>query len=202
MELHDRIKELRVNAGLSQTELAEKLTVSRQAVSKWESGRGTPDIANIGAIAALFDVSVDYLMGNVAFSPTPTVRYPIDLDKLAGIRPAGKVLKKKTHEAVMAAHPRATSIVPLMRSKVQTGPENVLDWLGLIFGDTILGTFSAIDAFSNRDAYYLVIENGRQLLARVSKEAVESRELLHPVTGSRFTVGMNRFKKEKNSNLG
>ncbi|SEA05945.1 Helix-turn-helix [Bowdeniella nasicola] len=47
MDIHERLKELRTKAGLSQTELAEKLSVSRQAVSKWESGRGTPDIGNI-----------------------------------------------------------------------------------------------------------------------------------------------------------
>ncbi len=197
IELHERIKDLRTQAGLSQTELAEKLAVSRQAVSKWESGRGTPNISNLSAIAALFDVSVDYLLGVVPISPTPVVRYPISWDKLVALRPHGKVLKKKTHAAVIEAHPRSTRIWPLIRKKLSTKAERVFDWLGFIFSDTILGTFSSIDALSNRDAYYRVEENGRQFLARVTKEVVESQELLQPIEGSKFTIGMNRFKKEK-----
>ena len=47
MALADRIKACRKNAGLSQAELAERLLVSRQAVTKWESGRGYPDIQNL-----------------------------------------------------------------------------------------------------------------------------------------------------------
>lgn len=126
------------------------------------------------------------------------MRVPINLDELTAIRPKGKVLKKKAHAAVMAARPRATSIIPLIRSKVNTGPERFFDWVGLVFSDTILGTFTSIDTLSNRDAYYLVTEGSRQLLARVGREAVESQEPLQPVTTRAFIIGMNRFKKELN----
>ncbi|VEI13066.1 helix-turn-helix domain-containing protein [Trueperella bialowiezensis] len=198
MEISARIKELRTKAGLSQTELAEKLSVSRQAVSKWESGRGTPDIVNIQAMAALFDVSVDYLLGNIEVSPTPKVRVPIDVDSLTPVRPKGKILKRKTHAAVLAAHPRATTIHPLNRTKVKTKAENLFEWVAFLLEGTIFGTFQSIDAFSNRDAYYLVEEKDRQFLARVSREAVESQELLQPVTGNTFTVGQNKFQKQFN----
>lgn len=126
------------------------------------------------------------------------MRFPINLDELTAIRPKGKVPKKKAHAAVMAGHPRATSIIPLIRSKVNTGPEQFFDWVGLVFSDTILGTFTSIDTLSNRDAYYLVTEGSRQLLARVGREAVESQEPLQPVTTRAFIIGMNRFKKELN----
>lgn len=46
-----------------QEKLAEKLGVSRQAVTKWETDAGIPDIGNIMAIAALFDISIDELLG-------------------------------------------------------------------------------------------------------------------------------------------
>lgn len=62
MNLASRIQTLRKSAGMSQETLADKLGVSRQAVSKWESEQSTPDIENIIAISNLFDVSTDYLL--------------------------------------------------------------------------------------------------------------------------------------------
>jgi transcriptional regulator with XRE-family HTH domain len=55
------IKRLRHRIGLSQTELANKLGVTAQAVSKWETKTNSPDIALIPKIAELFDVSIDEL---------------------------------------------------------------------------------------------------------------------------------------------
>ncbi|MCL2194525.1 MAG: helix-turn-helix domain-containing protein [Oscillospiraceae bacterium] len=62
MELHDRIQQLRKVRGISQEELGEQVEVSRQAVSKWESGQSMPDVDKIIALAALFGVSTDYLL--------------------------------------------------------------------------------------------------------------------------------------------
>lgn len=62
MEVSQSIKRLRAERGWSQEQMAEKLGVSRQAITKWETGAGTPDIENLAAIAQLFDVSVDSLM--------------------------------------------------------------------------------------------------------------------------------------------
>lgn len=60
----EKLRMLRKQAGLSQERLAEKLEVSRQAVTKWETDAGIPDIENIMAISALFDVSIDELLSN------------------------------------------------------------------------------------------------------------------------------------------
>lgn len=62
--LSEKIKELRKKNGLTQEELAEKINVSRQAITKWESGEGTPDIDNLKNLAIFFHVSVDYLVDN------------------------------------------------------------------------------------------------------------------------------------------
>lgn len=62
--LSEKIKELRKKEGLTQEQLAEKLNVSRQAIAKWESGHGTPDIENIKNISHYFHVSIDYLLDN------------------------------------------------------------------------------------------------------------------------------------------
>ncbi len=60
--LGDRIAELRKQNGMSQEELAEKLKISRQSVSKWESGQSLPEIDKIIILSELFHVSTDYLL--------------------------------------------------------------------------------------------------------------------------------------------
>ena len=62
MEFHEKLQELRRKKGLTQEELAERLYVSRTAVSKWESGRGYPNIDSLRAIAKFFSVTVDELL--------------------------------------------------------------------------------------------------------------------------------------------
>lgn len=60
--LGEKLKKLRTDKGLTQDELAEILYVSRTAVSKWESGRGTPNIESLKAISKYFSVTVDDLL--------------------------------------------------------------------------------------------------------------------------------------------
>lgn len=62
MELYERIALARKQAGLSQEQLGEQLGVSRQAVSKWESGQSNPDIQYIAAMCRLLGVSSDWLL--------------------------------------------------------------------------------------------------------------------------------------------
>jgi transcriptional regulator with XRE-family HTH domain len=62
MILADKIIDLRKKNGWSQEELAEKLGVSRQSISKWESAQSTPDMSRILELSRLFDVSTDYLL--------------------------------------------------------------------------------------------------------------------------------------------
>ena len=62
MEFHEKLQELRKQRGITQEELAEVLYVSRTAVSKWESGRGYPNIDSLKALAAYFGLSVDELL--------------------------------------------------------------------------------------------------------------------------------------------
>lgn len=64
MTFAEKLKTIRKQAGMSQEKLAEKLGVSRQAVTKWETDAGIPDIENIMAISSLFDISIDELLSN------------------------------------------------------------------------------------------------------------------------------------------
>ena len=60
----EKLKFIRKQAGMSQEQLAEKLGVSRQAVTKWETDAGIPDVENLMAVSALFDISIDELLSN------------------------------------------------------------------------------------------------------------------------------------------
>lgn len=62
MNMADRIQYLRKTKGISQEELADKVGVSRQAVSKWESGQGKPEIDNIIKLTKIYNVSSDYIL--------------------------------------------------------------------------------------------------------------------------------------------
>lgn len=62
MDFNNRLYQLRKQKGLSQEELANRLNVSRQTVSKWEVGDSTPDMEKLIAISDLFDVSLDKLV--------------------------------------------------------------------------------------------------------------------------------------------
>ena len=64
MEFNEKVQELRKSKGLTQEELAESLFVSRTAVSKWESGKGYPNIDSLKAIAKLFSVTLDELLSS------------------------------------------------------------------------------------------------------------------------------------------
>ena len=62
MEFHEKLQDLRKQKGLTQEELAQSLYVSRTAVSKWESGRGYPNIDSLKAMAKFFSVTIDELL--------------------------------------------------------------------------------------------------------------------------------------------
>ena len=64
MEFNKKLQELRKQKGLSQEELAKELYVSRTAISKWESGRGYPNIDSLKAISKFFEITIDELLSS------------------------------------------------------------------------------------------------------------------------------------------
>ena len=76
---HDNLIQLRKMNHMSQEELAEKLNVSRQTLSKWETGESLPDIAKCKQLAELFDVSLDDLVNHessdIGLSVPPKGKY-------------------------------------------------------------------------------------------------------------------------------
>ncbi|MDD6988806.1 helix-turn-helix domain-containing protein [Ruminococcus sp.] len=64
MTFSEKLKSIRKKAGMSQEKLAEKIGVSRQAITKWETDAGIPDIDNMMALSSLFNISLDELLSN------------------------------------------------------------------------------------------------------------------------------------------
>ena len=95
MTLGEKIKEARKQCGLSQEQLAEKMAVSRSAVAKWEANNGLPDVDNLKSLAAMLNVSIDYLLDNGEPIDTGVIREPYNLSDY------GKGSKKKKKDRVI-----------------------------------------------------------------------------------------------------
>ena len=94
METKDVIYELRTGKGLSQEELAEKVFVTRQAVSRWESGDTTPTMDKLKTLARIYGVSLDWLCSDAADREPPEAAKP-EADRPPDDAPAGKEGEKK-----------------------------------------------------------------------------------------------------------
>lgn len=93
MTLSEKLYMLRKKRGLSQEQLAEQLNVSRQAISKWESGQSTPETEKLLATAKFFQVSLDYLLSEDTTQDTDPVRQETTTQTSGGsISIAGSVI--------------------------------------------------------------------------------------------------------------
>ncbi len=185
MTFGEKLKEARKEAGLSQEQFAQKLSVSRSAVAKWESDKGMPDINNLKAIAQLLNISVDYLLDEdekLSFNET---KEAIDLDLF---EVTGKCRDKKD-AACYARFNGADAIYPLIRRKRMRKAEWFAD---LIAGP---GIIQGADYLRDSSAYYLVEKSGKQLLVNVSAEFITSRELANKVNPKKFDFGTDTFRK-------
>ena len=77
MKLSEKIVKLRKENGFSQEDLAQRLAVSRQAVSRWETGSALPDAENLLQLSRLFSVSADYLLNDDWQEPKPPIEQPM-----------------------------------------------------------------------------------------------------------------------------
>lgn len=81
MTLGQKLKEIRNKFGLSQEQLAEIMNVSRQAITKWESDSGLPDVSNLQELSKVFGVTVDYLLNDNNSLPALSMRKELDKNK-------------------------------------------------------------------------------------------------------------------------
>ena len=185
MTFGEKLREARKEAGLSQEQFAEKLSVSRSAVAKWESDKGMPDVNNLKAIAQLCSVSVDYLLDEEEKLSFNETKEAICLEEF---EVTGKCRDKKD-AACYAKFSGADAIYPLIRRKKMSKAEWLTD---LIAGP---GIIQGADYLNDSSAYYLVETGKKQLLVNVSEDFITSRELAGHVDPKKFEFGKNVFQK-------
>ena len=102
MEFNNKLYELRKQKGFSQEELANRLNVSRQTVSKWEVGDSTPDMEKLVAMSDLFGISLDELVLDKSPEPAPVEQVPVKSELYSEIKTdiKEKVLTDKNKKKV------------------------------------------------------------------------------------------------------
>ena len=192
MTLGEKIKEARKQCGLSQEQLAEKMTVSRSAVAKWEANNGLPDVENLKALAQLLNVSVDYLLDDGEVIDEVAMREPYNLSDY------GKGIKKKKKDRVIREKFPDAEIHTLLGKLKLTKSEKVIDNLLGFFTDAPFGTPELINNFKNMDKeFYLVEKDGKQFLVTVTDEFIETRQLAKRISAEKFEIGNWQFLKCK-----
>lgn len=191
MTLADKLKEARKNAGFTQIELAEKLCVSRQAVTKWENGKGIPDVDNLRMIAKVLNVSIDFLLDDDEMLDKTVIKEQINLDDYVT---EGK-LRSKKDAVVYAKYPNA-EIVPLLAKKKSTKGQKVFGELLGWLTDAPFGTDELFNQIADaHNAYYLVHQEDRQIFVTVTEDFIESKIMAKKIIGDKFEIGEYKFRK-------
>ena len=194
--LGEKLKSARRNAGLTQEQMAEKLSVSRQAITKWEADKGMPDIENLKQISRLLNISIDHLIDNGENTDLSVMREKINLDEYTYNRKITGRWNKKTSKkdmAVIAKYPNA-EIHYLMGKQILTRGEKIADNAIGFLTDAPFGIPEFLNGIKNADKeFYLVNQPGRQFFVTVTDEFIESRQLAGRITDKKFVIGKFSF---------
>ena len=141
MILADKIIELRKQAGMSQEELAEKMNVSRQSVSKWEGAQSVPDLNRILQLSEIFGVSTDTLLKDeltltTAISDVPdTTEPPL---RAVSMEEANAFLHANTKAAFLISLGIACCIASIAPGSILERIERFGDALRVIHGEALI----------------------------------------------------------------
>lgn len=183
MMFSQKIKEIRKRFDLSQEQLAEIINVSRQTITKWETGVGLPDVSNLQELSKVFGVTVDYLLDDDRNLPVLSMRIELDKDKYNN--------KLKMYlEVLRDYYPEPYEVYVLTRTKRLNFIELVLD----TFIAPEIGPVSTADSLGNLSPYYLVKKDGLKLLVNIKDYVLEVVELPSNTNDKRFVYGKNRFR--------
>ena len=182
MKLNEKIKTYRKIFDLSQEQLAEKLNVSRQVITKWESDNGLPDIENLKSLSKTFNVSIDYLLNEDEEVLHPVLRENYELEKNnynTRYNYAISYLKKN--------YPEPSIIYGLSQSKDLTTLEWITDF---IVGPGIIDMIHWLNEFA---IWFLVEKETQSLLIKVTKEYIETTEISNLIDKKKFIHEKNKF---------
>lgn len=194
--LGEKLKSARKSAGLTQEQLAEKLLVSRQAITKWEADKGIPDIENLKKLSKLLNISIDYLLDSGESIDLSIMREEINLDAYTYTRKIkGRWNKKagKKDIIVMEKYPDAEIhclVGKQILSREEKVTDNAIGWLTT----APFGIPDFINGIKNVDKeFYLVNQADKQFFVIVTDEFIESRQLREKITTEKFEIGNLSF---------
>jgi len=196
MTLGEKLKSARKSVGLTQEQLAEKLLVSRQAITKWEADKGMPDIENLKQLSKLLNVSIDYLLDSGESIDLSVMREEINLEDYTYTRNfKGRCSKKagKKDMIVMEKYPNA-EIHGLLGKQILTKGEKITDNAIGFLTDAPFGIPEVLNGIKNTDKeFYLVNQADKQFFVIVTDEFMESRRLAEKIMDKKFSIGNFSF---------
>lgn len=194
MTFGEKLKSARKAAGLTQEQLADKLLVSRQAITKWESDKGMPDIENLRRLSKLLDVSIDYLLENGEQIDLSVTKEAINLDSYNFTNKKGRRRTKKSKKDMIVRDkfPNAVIHAVIGEERLTRGEKIVDNVVGFMF--RVFGIPALINALKNVDKeFYLVDDTDKQFFVTVTSEFIEIRHLSEKITQKKFEIGNFKF---------
>ena len=181
MTLGEKLKEIRKRFGLSQEQLAEFINVSRQAITKWESDGGIPDISNLQELSKVFGITIDYLLNNYNELPALSMTKEIDKNKYHGKLSSYSIILKEYYS-------EPWEVYSLVRSKKMSKLEATFDFL---IGS---GTIELADALSDLSPFYLVVKDNLKMLVNIKDWTLRVYEFPSDTNIKKFVYGKNKFQ--------
>lgn len=186
MTLGEKIKNIRNKFGLSQEELAEIINVSRQAITKWETNVGIPDIENLKLLASTFNITVDYLINNNLNLPALTLRKELDKTKYKS--------KISSYEEILKEYFESADIYVLTREKNMNAIERLIDFFVGGSAPEMIFPIETSDVLSDLSPYYYIEKNNVKLLVNIKKWILEVIALPEDTNKKKFIYGKNIFR--------
>ncbi len=187
MTLAEKIKQIRRTFDLSQEELAEKINVSRQVVTKWENEGGLPEISNLKLLAELFGTSIDFLLDD-----EKQIEYPVLKEKI--------VMKEKNsffnrYDYTVEYLKKNYGARGCIYGLTEVGKE--YSALGEVFSFLTLDVAFLTNWISDPAIWFLVELKQCNLIIKTTKDNIEIRELSSIADTNKFTFDKAKLIKMK-----
>ncbi len=184
MTFGEKLSSLRKQANLTQSDLADKLNVSRQAVTKWESDIGLPDLENVKKLASIFNVTIDELLDYKA----EEIKLELEITEEKIGKENSKL--KNVDDFILKRFSNAESIIRLTREIKLTFWQEFLDFF------VGAGTLGVADLLKTGLVYpFLITENNNEYLILVSKEKMLSKKLNDKFTKKKKVIDGYKYIK-------
>lgn len=200
MNFGEKIKQARIDVGLTQEELAEILAVSRSAIAKWEGNRGLPDVSNLKVISRVLNVSVDYLLDKEGMLDLSVTKKPIDLTRYDDKKKMSRLKKIQVKEKIIREeYPNAEitrlTVTKIENTKAEKFADGLIGWFALLLGGIpLFGTQEFGKTINTLDQqYYLVDDGARQFFVLMTDEQCISRTMNSSIKEKKFKIGDREF---------